>query len=92
MLIKEEASLTSSPAPSGADPEITSLHENQVNINEVKPGLLEEAKKLSALPSPADLSKFDALVVRVLGGITITLPTENGLGNWLPWKANSAKK
>lgn len=62
-------------------PEHSSSTEDSVNIVEVKPELQEESQKLSALPFPANSSKFDAIVVRVPGGITITLPTKNGLAD-----------
>ena len=43
-----------------------------INNIEVKPEVLEKAQKQSALPSPSNSSKFDAIVAHIPGGITIT--------------------
>lgn len=60
-------------------PEHSSSKEDSVNIIEFKPEALEEAQKLSALPSPANSSKFDTVVIRAPGGVSVTLSTENGV-------------
>ena len=60
-------------------PEHSSSKEDSVNIIEFKPEALEEAQKLSALPSLANSSKFDTIVIRAPGGVSVTLSTENGL-------------
>ena len=66
-------------AESFSEPSV--LDGDLVNIIEIKPETLAQEQSRSFITSSSVSGKFDTIVIRAPGGISITLPTENGLAD-----------